>query len=169
MALALVVIGLGTALAGYRRWRANEDAIRGDRPLPAGWLAPSWRPRSPPSWSSSPSSSGSRCCPGEHPAPGTRTNLAWQRTGLGPIAIAALIGARAFNTGATSLLLIAGAAGLFGAGVLGVLTPLRLQPAPAAARGRGRRRGAGSDRFITAAVVLIGVLAGVAVLAVPSR
>ena len=103
------------------------------------------------------------------PPPGTRTGLAWQRTGLGLIAIAALIGARAFNTGATSLLLIAGAAGLFGAGVLGVLTPLRLSRLQ-------RQRAAGDDvaapgaiAFITAAVVLIGVLAGVAVLAVPSR
>jgi putative membrane protein len=102
------------------------------------------------------------------PPPGTRTNLAWQRTGLGLIAIAALIGARAFNTGATPLLFIAGAAGLFGAGVLGVLTPLRL-------RLLERRSAAGEDvaapgavAFITAAVVLLAVLAGVAVIAVPS-
>jgi putative membrane protein len=29
-----VLIGLGTAVGGYRRWRANEDAMRADRPLP---------------------------------------------------------------------------------------------------------------------------------------
>jgi putative membrane protein len=40
VALALVLIGLGTALAGYHRWRANEQAIRADRPLPASWLMP---------------------------------------------------------------------------------------------------------------------------------
>jgi putative membrane protein len=40
VALALVLIGLGTALAGYRRWRANEAAIRAGRPLPASWLMP---------------------------------------------------------------------------------------------------------------------------------
>jgi putative membrane protein len=40
VALALVLIGLGTALAGYRRWRANEEAIRTGRPLPASWLMP---------------------------------------------------------------------------------------------------------------------------------
>jgi putative membrane protein len=40
VALALVLIGLGTALAGYRRWRANEDAIAAGRPLPASWLMP---------------------------------------------------------------------------------------------------------------------------------
>jgi putative membrane protein len=34
VALGLVVIGLGTALAGYRRWRANEAAIGDDRALP---------------------------------------------------------------------------------------------------------------------------------------
>jgi len=40
VALALVLIGLGTALAGYRRWQANEAAIEADRPLPASWLLP---------------------------------------------------------------------------------------------------------------------------------
>lgn len=40
VALALVLIGLGTALAGYRRWRANEAAIRAGRALPASWLMP---------------------------------------------------------------------------------------------------------------------------------
>ena len=40
VAFALVLIGLGTAVAGYQRWRANERAIRTDDPLPASWLAP---------------------------------------------------------------------------------------------------------------------------------
>jgi putative membrane protein len=40
VALALVLIGLGAALAGYRRWRANEDAIRDDRPLPESRIVP---------------------------------------------------------------------------------------------------------------------------------
>jgi len=40
VALALVLIGLGTAVAGYRRWRANEGAIRAGEPLPAAWLVP---------------------------------------------------------------------------------------------------------------------------------
>jgi putative membrane protein len=34
VALGLVLIGLGTAVGGHRRWRANEEAIREDRPLP---------------------------------------------------------------------------------------------------------------------------------------
>jgi len=40
VAFALVLTGLGTALAGFSRWRANEVAIRADAPLPASWLAP---------------------------------------------------------------------------------------------------------------------------------
>ena len=38
VALALVLIGLGTALAGYRRWRANERAIGAGSALPARGL-----------------------------------------------------------------------------------------------------------------------------------
>ena len=38
VALGLVFIGLVTALAGYRRWRGNEAAIRDDRALPEGRL-----------------------------------------------------------------------------------------------------------------------------------
>ena len=34
VALGLVVVGLATALAGVRSWRANEAAIRDDLPLP---------------------------------------------------------------------------------------------------------------------------------------
>jgi putative membrane protein len=40
VSFALVLIGLGTAVAGYQRWRANERAIATDAPLPASWLAP---------------------------------------------------------------------------------------------------------------------------------
>ena len=40
VSLALVLIGLGVALAGYRRWSANEAAIRVGEPLPASWLMP---------------------------------------------------------------------------------------------------------------------------------
>ena len=34
VAFGLVLIGLGTAVGGHLRWRANEDAIADDRPLP---------------------------------------------------------------------------------------------------------------------------------------
>lgn len=40
VAVALVLTGLGVALAGYHRWRGNERAIRAHAPLPANWLAP---------------------------------------------------------------------------------------------------------------------------------
>jgi putative membrane protein len=40
VAFALVLTGLGTAVAGYRRWRANEEAIGADRPLPVSRLLP---------------------------------------------------------------------------------------------------------------------------------
>ncbi len=40
VAVALVLTGLGTAVAGHQRWRANERAISADEPLPAAWLAP---------------------------------------------------------------------------------------------------------------------------------
>jgi putative membrane protein len=59
------------------------------------------------------------------PPAGTRTLLAWQRTGLGLIAVGALLAARAFSAGSESLLVTAGAATLLGAAVLGVLAPLR--------------------------------------------
>ncbi|MFP5372378.1 MAG: YidH family protein, partial [Actinomycetes bacterium] len=39
VSVSLVLIGLGTAVAGYQRWRANERAISTDDPLPASWLA----------------------------------------------------------------------------------------------------------------------------------
>ncbi|MCA0144657.1 DUF202 domain-containing protein [Blastococcus sp. LR1] len=40
VALGLVLLGLATALAGYRRWRANEEAIGAGRPLPASGVVP---------------------------------------------------------------------------------------------------------------------------------
>jgi putative membrane protein len=39
VALTLVLAGLGTALGGYGRWRANEAAIAAGDPLPANRLA----------------------------------------------------------------------------------------------------------------------------------
>ncbi|UOX99849.1 YidH family protein [Blastococcus sp. PRF04-17] len=40
VALGLVLAGLFAALAGHRRWRANEAAIAGGRPLPGSPLVP---------------------------------------------------------------------------------------------------------------------------------
>jgi putative membrane protein len=40
VAMALVLIGLGTSTAGYRHWKANDRAIRAGSPLPHSWLMP---------------------------------------------------------------------------------------------------------------------------------
>ena len=40
VAIALVLIGLGVSLAGYRRWRINEKAIADDVPLPESRVGP---------------------------------------------------------------------------------------------------------------------------------
>lgn len=40
VAVGLAFTALCTALAGYRRWRANEDAMTAGRPLPADRLVP---------------------------------------------------------------------------------------------------------------------------------
>src|SRR3954466_10324195 len=40
LALALALLGLGTALGGVLRWRPKEAPIRANRPLPDSWVAP---------------------------------------------------------------------------------------------------------------------------------
>jgi uncharacterized membrane protein YidH (DUF202 family) len=97
-------------------------------------------------------------------SPGERTDLAWQRTGLGLLSVAGLLGARALHGRARALLVVAGVAGLIGLAVLGVLAPLRF-------RHLQRRRAANEDvsapRFVAAvtlAVVAVAVAAGVGVL-----
>jgi putative membrane protein len=40
VSVALVLLGLVTAVAGYRRWRANEAAITAGGPLPPSRLVP---------------------------------------------------------------------------------------------------------------------------------
>ena len=98
------------------------------------------------------------------PPPGTRTSLAWQRTGLGLIGVGALLGGRAFYNDSLPVLLIAASAALVGAGVLGVLAPVR-------SRLLQRRRAAGQDVAapgaaitVTLGVVLVGAAAVWAVL-----
>jgi putative membrane protein len=54
-----------------------------------------------------------------------RTALAWQRTGLGVLAVAGLIARAALTTGRLSLVVLAGVVALLGLGVLGGLGPLR--------------------------------------------
>ena len=170
VALGLVFTGLATALGGYRRWRGNEEAIREDRALPQGLLPAVLaaavavvvivvgRPRR-----------GRGDVPVTTPPTGTRTGLAWQRTGLGLIAIAALVGARALNTGEEVLLITAGGAALVGAGIMGVLGPMRQRQLRRRTAADEDVAAPGAVAVLTLAVVLLAVLAGVAVIAVPLR
>jgi putative membrane protein len=90
-----------------------------------------------------------------------RTALAWQRTGLGILAVAGLLGHRAVRDEDPAALVTAGLAALVGLGVLGGLAPLRYR------RPGGRRAGSVSEslaRAVTGAVVLVAVLAAVAIL-----
>jgi putative membrane protein len=54
-----------------------------------------------------------------------RTALAWQRTGLGVLAVGGLLGHDALKTRSPLLLAVAGVAALLGLGILGGLAPVR--------------------------------------------
>jgi putative membrane protein len=98
------------------------------------------------------------------PPAGTRTLLAWQRTGLGLIAVGALLAARAFSTGSESLLVTAGAATLLGAGELGVLAPLRYRELRRRWTAGQGVAAPGALLTLTLAVVLVAVTALVALI-----
>lgn len=92
-----------------------------------------------------------------------RTALAWQRTGLGVLVVAGLLGHRAIEDERPLLLVLAGASALLGLAVLGALAP---------ARYRGVRRqvadgtAAAAPRqvaWVTAIVLTVGIAAAVAV------
>jgi len=88
-----------------------------------------------------------------------RTALAWQRTGLGVMAVAGLIGHRAVEEEQPVLLVLAGTAALLGLAVLGALAPVRY-------RWLGVRRAGmppAMARAVTGAVLLVAGLAAVAV------
>lgn len=88
-----------------------------------------------------------------------RTALAWQRTGLGVLAVAGLLGHRAIEHERPLLLVLAGLVALLGLAVLGALAPVRyrlvLRTTGAAAPGL--------VLAVTAVVLLSGAVAGVAV------
>ncbi|MCF6744134.1 DUF202 domain-containing protein [Blastococcus sp. KM273128] len=93
-----------------------------------------------------------------------RTALAWQRTGLGLLAVAGLVGHRAVHTEAPLMLVVAGLAALLGLAVLGGLAPARysrVQRRVAADEAVASRAAA---RAATATVVLTALAAAVAVL-----
>jgi putative membrane protein len=104
------------------------------------------------------------------PAPETqpeRTALAWQRTGLGVLAVAGLLAHRALDGGRAAGLAVAGVAALLGLGILGGLAPARYREVRRRlARGDGVSA-PGPVAALTAAVVLVAVAAVLAVTAVP--
>lgn len=90
-----------------------------------------------------------------------RTALAWQRTGLGVLAVGGLLGHRALEHGGPVHVVLAGVVVLLGLGLLGGLAPARSGqvqrgPAPTAAPGM--------VAAATGAVVLVAVAAATAVL-----
>jgi putative membrane protein len=93
-----------------------------------------------------------------------RNALAWQRTGLGILAVGGLLGHRALEEERRVLLVLAGAVALLGLVVLGALAPVRYRD--------GRRRVAAGTAVaaprlvagVTATVVFVAVAAAVAVL-----
>ena len=93
-----------------------------------------------------------------------RTALAWQRTGLGVLAVAGLVAHGAVEHENRVLLVAAGIAALLGLGILGGLAPVRYRQV------RSRRAAdapMASPRLLTAvtgAVVLAAVAAAAAVL-----
>jgi putative membrane protein len=93
-----------------------------------------------------------------------RTALAWQRTGLGVLAVTGLLGHRAVENGRPVLLVVAGFAALLGLGVLGGLAPVRYRRLREhLATGTGVAA-PGLMAAATGAVVLVAVAAAVAVL-----
>jgi putative membrane protein len=92
-----------------------------------------------------------------------RTALAWQRTGLGVLAVAGLIGHRAVEDERAALLVLAGATALLGLAVLGVLAPARYRDLRATAAAGAGAAARGPAAWATVVVLLVGVLAAVAV------
>jgi putative membrane protein len=91
-----------------------------------------------------------------------RTALAWQRTGLGVLAVAGLLGHRAVEDERPLLLVIAGVAALLGLVVLGALAPVRYRDV----RQGLAERGVAAPLLVagvTAIVLLVGAAAAVAV------
>jgi len=95
-----------------------------------------------------------------------RTALAWQRTGLGVLAVGGLVSHGALKASSPLLLVAAGATALLGLAVLGGLAPVRYRRLQRPAGGSTGTAVPGLLRAATAIVVLTGVAALIAVLAV---
>jgi putative membrane protein len=100
------------------------------------------------------------------PAEGTqpeRTALAWQRTGLGVLAVAGLLAHAALSAGRVALVVLAAVVALLGLAALGALGPLRYRQVR---RAMAADAGASAPRpvaVVTGAVLLTGVAALTAV------
>ncbi len=94
-----------------------------------------------------------------------RTVLSWQRTGLGVLAVAALLARAAAAGGAPVRLAVAGGVALLGLGVLGGLAPLR---ARTLGRALGRGRGVAVPRLALLVTAVVLAVAGAALGAVLS-
>jgi putative membrane protein len=89
-----------------------------------------------------------------------RTALAWQRTGLGILAVAALLSHGALESELPAMLVVSGAAALLGLGVLGGLAPVRYRQVRRMLADTGHLPGApGLLTAATAAVVLVALAA----------
>jgi putative membrane protein len=89
-----------------------------------------------------------------------RTALAWQRTGLGVLAVGGLLGHRALEQGSAVAVVVAAVVALLGLGVLGGLAPARYRQVQ---RRTGPAVAPGMVAAATGVVVLVALAAAVAV------
>jgi putative membrane protein len=92
-----------------------------------------------------------------------RTALAWQRTGLGVLAVSGLLAHAALSSGRMALVVLAGLVALAGLTVLGGLAPLRYRQVR---RAVGAGAGAPAGRAVAGVTALVVLAAAVAVAAV---
>ena len=93
-----------------------------------------------------------------------RTALAWQRTGLGVLAVAGLLAHAALRHGGPVLLVLGGIVALLGLGVLGGLAPGRYSQVRARVAAGTGVAARGRIAAVTAVVVLTAAAAAIAVL-----
>jgi putative membrane protein len=93
-----------------------------------------------------------------------RTALAWQRTGLGVLGVAGLLGHAAVDKDSPVALAVAGVVALLGLGVLGGLAPVRYRRVRRQLSAGSGVTARGLPAAVTGAVVLSALAAAVALL-----
>jgi putative membrane protein len=93
-----------------------------------------------------------------------RTALAWQRTGLGVLGVAGLLGHRAVQQQHAVLLVIAGIAALLGLAVLGALAPVRYRDVRRRVTAGGGVAARAPAAVVAGIVLIVAAVAAVAVL-----